>query len=252
MTDRPPCTLYHGDAMEVLPVLPPASIDLILTDPPYGCTDSPWDKEQDWESLLPLMWRVLKPNGAMLICAQMRLAAKLVGLMPRQFRYEWVWEKTNAVGVLNSARMPLRAHEFVLVFYKRLPVYNKLPLANQAGKPYRKSKPEVRHGCGNYRTPLHPGKGMADGSRVPRDVVRFGRDAQSYHPTQKPQQLCRYMVEQYTAPGATVLDPFAGSGSTLLAARETGRQSIGVELDATIYARACARLGLPACPAVAE
>ncbi len=243
MMSNPTKKLFHGDAMEVLPVLEAGSVDMILTDPPYGSTCAAWDAEPDWQALFPLLWRVLKPNGALLICAQMRQAAKLIAAAPKQFRYEWVWEKPNAVGVLNSARMPLRAHEFVLVFYKHLPTYNRLPLANQAGKPYA-GRAEVYHGCGVYRTALRPGKGLPDGQRVPRDVVRFGRDPRSFHPCQKPQGLCRYMVEQYTLPGQTVLDPFAGSGSTLLAAAATGRHSIGIELDPGIHARACARLSI--------
>lgn len=178
----------------------------------------------------------------LLIFSQNPTAAQIITQQRRWFRYEWVWEKPNAVGVLNANRMPLRAHELVLVFYRKLPVWNKVPLDNQRGKPY--AARQSKHKTAVYRRELLTGSKSTDGSRCPRDVVRFSRPSRTMHPTQKPEALLRYLIENYTVPDALVVDPFAGSGTTLAAAASCSRRSIGSELNADYYAAACVRLGL--------
>ena len=234
--------LKHMDAMDLLASLPAGSVDAIITDPPYGTTNAAWDKMPDWPAFFRACWRVLKKNGVLLIFSQNPTAAQIITQQRRWFRYEWVWEKPNAVGVLNANRMPLRAHELVLVFYRKLPVWNKVPLDNQRGKPY--AARQSKHKTAVYRRELLTGSKSADGSRCPRDVVRFSRPSRTMHPTQKPEALLRYLIENYTVPAALVVDPFAGSGTTLAAAASCGRRSIGSELNADYYAAACARLGL--------
>lgn len=239
-----PLQLHHGNAMALLPTLAGSSVDAVITDPPYGTTAAAWDACPPWADLFRELWRVLKPNGALLMFSQNPMAADIITAQRRYFRYEWVWEKPNAVGVLNSKRMPLRAHELVLVFYRKLPTYNRVPLDNQRGTPYK------GHGGAHqipiYKRSLCAAAGSADGTRCPRDVVRFGREQHTIHPTQKPLALCRYLVEQYTNPGDIVLDPFSGGGTTLAACAATGRRGIGIELDTGFYQAACARLGITA------
>lgn len=196
-----------------------------MTDPPYGTTNAPWDVNIDFESLFDELWRLLKPNGALLMFAQMPLAARFACMHPKTFRYQWVWEKPNAVGMLNANRMPLRAHELILVFYRRLPTYNKIPLENQKGKPYQKGGAKTRT-TPIYHTTIMNSCGSTDGTRCPRDVIKFSRDKKHWgHPTQKPEALMQYMIRQYTQPGEVILDPFAGSGAPLAAAQATGRRA---------------------------
>ena len=107
--------LRNMDALDLLANLTPGSVDAIITDPPYGTTNATWDKTPDWPAFFHACWRVLKKNGVLLIFSQNPTAAQIITQQRRWFRYEWVWEKPNAVGVLNANRMPLRAHELVLM-----------------------------------------------------------------------------------------------------------------------------------------
>lgn len=228
--------IMRGDAFALLPHIPDGSVDAVITDPPYGTTDAAWDVKIDFPRLFDELWRVLKPNGALLMFAQMPLAARLACMQPKTFRYQWVWHKPCAVGMLNANRMPMRAHELILVFYRSLPTYNRVPLANQSGKPYT-TKRQGNRKCALYSSSLDSVSRSTDGSRCPRDVITFGRDKTHWgHPTQKPEALVRYLIEQYTKPGETVLDPFAGCGSTLAAAAACGRRSIGIELESDFCA----------------
>ena len=184
------------------------------------------------------LWRVLKHNGALLMFSQMPVAAELVMQQRRHFRYEWIWHKSSPAGFLNAHRMPMRQHELVLVFYRRLTTYNAVPIAHQSSTPYKRQRGRTMsrlfHPCPRVTTHCK------DGARFPQDVVRYDRPANAgrLHPTQKPLDLLAMLIGQYTQPGELVLDPFAGSGSTLKAAQLTGRRAIGIELDPTYFARA--------------
>ena len=175
MTEGLDITLKLGDAMTELGKIPAGSVDMVLTDPPYGITAAAWDKRPDWSTLFPALWRALKPNGAMLIFAQMPVAAELVMLQRRYFRYEWVWHKSSPAGFLNSHRMPMRQHELVLVYYRRLPTYNAVPIASQSSTPYK-----TQRGATQSRL-FHPSPRVTthcpDGSRFPQDVVKYDRPA---------------------------------------------------------------------------
>ncbi len=187
--------LRNKDAMDLLKELPDGSVDAIITDPPFGTTAAIWDKAPDWCVLFKECWRVLKKNGVLVMFSQNPVAADIISQQRGYFRYEWVWEKAQAVGILNANRMPLRAHELVLVFYRALPTWNKVPLDNQRGKPYV-AKKEKGHRTEVYKDALYGVSGSVDGSRCPRDVVRFSRPMRTVHPTQKPVELIRYLIEQ--------------------------------------------------------
>lgn len=239
--------LIHGDAFEELPKLAPGSVDCILTDPPYGTTRNAWDKAPDWERLFAELWRVLKEDGALLIFAQNPLAAELICMQRRYFRYEWVWEKTIAQGWLNANHAPMRAHELILCFYRRRPRWNRAPIPSQRGEVYTRTTPSASPAKrdANYGKPTVPPQGSADGARAPRDVILCGRErsyGEQIHPTQKPVELCRAILSQYVSPGDLVLDPFAGSASVLLASHELRCRAIGFELCATAHERAKSRL----------
>lgn len=249
-------TLLQGNCFDLMKSIPDGSVDLVLTDPPYNNTDCEWDAVKcDFPRLFNELLRVLKPNGALLMFCQMPLAAELVMMQRKIFRYQWVWEKSRACGFANANKMPMRAHEIILTFYRKLPTYNRVPLENQAGKAYsitrtKHYESEV-YRCyknGKTKTEHTPYHTENDGNRAPRDVIYF--DSEFYtksrdevtHPTRKPQALCEYLIKQYSQPGELVLDPFCGSGTTAAAALATGRRYWTCELEDKYFDLASKRL----------
>lgn len=115
--------IYNMDAFEGLKLIPNNSINMVLTEPPYGTTANKWDVPIDLEALWKELNRITKDNAPILIFSQMPFSAQVVMSNPKMFRYEWIAEKDNATGFLNANRMPLKVHENILVFYKKLPIY---------------------------------------------------------------------------------------------------------------------------------
>lgn len=220
--------IYHGDCIDGMKILPDNSVDMILTDPPYGTTRNKWDTVVDMDAFWREIKRVTKDNAAILIFTQMPFTATAVMSNPKMFRYEWIIEKTNPTGFLNANRMPLKAHENLLVFYKRLPIYN--PQLTQGGKHHRGG---ANRSSSNYN--YIPDKQTEQtNTYYPRDVLKVSwrkNTAHTLHPTQKPVSLCEYFIKTYTNEGALILDPFMGSGTTAVAARNTSRNYIGWEQD---------------------
>ena len=231
--------LIQGDCLEEMKAIPDGSIDMVLTDPPYGTTQNKWDSIID----LPLMWeqlkRITKPNGVIAITAQSLFTAKIMMSSPF-FRYNLIWEKTKAGGFLNANRMPLQAHEDITIHYKKLPTYRP---QKEAGKPYVKKSITNGDG-GNYGK--FERKGLVNknnGDRFPRSVIKISNDNHgSLHKTQKPVALMEYLIKTYTNEGETVLDFTMGSGTTGVACKNLGRDFIGIELDETYFNIATARI----------
>lgn len=222
--------LRKGDCLELMDKVADKSVDMICCDLPYGTTANEWDTVIPFEPLWEQYSRVIKDHGAIVLFSQMPFGSKLIESAPRSlpFRHEWIWEKTRATGFLNAHKVPLRAHENVLVFYKHLPTYNP---QFTTGKPYKSVK------SGAMTSNYHKAKGVnvitqSDGRRYPRDVIKFSSpNAKSYHPTQKPVRLLDYLIKTYTNSGDTVLDNCMGSGSTGVSCVETGRSFIGMEMN---------------------
>lgn len=221
--------LRHGDCLEVMKSIPDKSVDLILCDLPYSTTQNKWDKIIPFASLWEEYERIIKNNGAVVLFAQSPFDKALAMSNIKMFKYEWIWEKEQGTGFLNSKKMPLKNHENILVFYKKQPTYN--PQMRIGFKPYICKK-------GNHGTNYGADKGaitISDGTRFPLDVLRFTRDKERLHPTQKPVALLEYLVKTYTNEGDTVLDNCMGSGSTGVACVKTKRNFIGIELDGTYF-----------------
>ena len=231
--------LLNGDCLELMKNIPDKSIDMILCDLPYGTTHNKWDTIIPFDKLWAQYKRIIKDNGAILLFSQMPFGASLIMSNPKMFRYEWIWEKNQAVGFLNAKKMPLRKHENILVFYKHLPTYNPQGLI-KLDEPIQEEGSANRNGK-NY--------GVADKSFIrthtnyPTDIITFSKDS-GYHPTQKPVDLLEYLIKTYTNEGDTVLDNCMGSGSTGVACKNTNREFIGMELDEKYYKIACERLGV--------
>lgn len=224
--------LFNGDCLNELKHLPDASIDLIIADPPYGITNCEWDKVIPFKPLWKELHRVAKVSAAILIFGIEPFSSRLRPSNEDHYRYDWVWEKTHATGFLNANRQPLRAHEFISVFYRKQPTYNpqktdghirKVSNRNSLNsKLYGKAKKDVKYDSTE---------------RYPRSVLVFSSDKQTnaLHPTQKPIDLIKYFIKTYSNPGDTVLDFTMGSGSTGAAALMLDRDFVGIEQDRTFF-----------------
>ena len=217
--------IRQGDCLELMKDIPDTSIDMILCDLPYGTTKNKWD------SVIPLnkLWnkyeRIIKDNGAIVLFSQMPFSAELVHSNLKLFKYEWIWQKDNGTGFLNAKKMPLKIHENILVFYKKLPLYN--PQMRTGFKPYKCK--QGRHST-NYGAYEQGHITESNGERYPIDIIKFKKDS-GLHPTQKPVELLEYLIKTYTNENETVLDNCMGSGSTGVACINTNRNFIGYELD---------------------
>lgn len=232
--------LYHGDCLEIMRELEDKSVDLVLTDPPYGTTQNKWDSIIPLEPMWEQLRRVIKPNGAIVIMSQSIFTAQIMTTSPF-FRYCLIWEKTKAGGFLNANRMPLQAHEDITIHYKKLPTYNP---QKEEGKPYTKKAVSNGDG-GNYGRFNRVGTiNENKGERFPRSVIKVSNDNHgSLHKTQKPVALMEYLIKTYTNEGETVLDFTMGSGTTLVAAKNLGRRYIGIEIEKKYCKIAAQRLG---------
>lgn len=221
--------LMQGDCLELMAAIPDGSIDMVLTDPPYGTTACKWDAVIPFEPMWAQLKRIIKPNGAIVMTASQPFTTHLIASNMGMFKYCWVWDKKKAGNIFLAKTQPMKTHEDVIVFCTKTPSY--YPIMVKRDK-VKKSK--------NYGT----GEAIG-GSREKEDIVytythrypisileisnanRKGR----VHPTQKPVALMEYLIKTYTNPGETVLDFTMGSGTTGVAAMNTGRGFVGIELD---------------------
>ena len=230
--------LYLMDGIEGLRSLPKHSVDMLLTDPPYGTTRNFWDVPLPFPELWDAVRWAVKPNGAILFFAQCPFDKVLGASNLAMLRYEWVWYKSRATGFLNANRAPLKKSENILVFYQKSPVYH--PQFTY-GEPYRKTNP--RSGCStNYGKFERTGSESSDGRRYPGNVLFVPTVTGGIHPTQKPVELCEYFIKTYTDEGAVVADICAGSGTTAVAAMNTHRRFICFENAPSIYTIAAQRI----------
>lgn len=231
--------LWQGDCLELMKDIPNKSVDMILCDLPYGVLNKN-NKNAKWDNVLPLelLWeqykRIIKDNGAILLFASGMFTADVMKSNTKMWRYNLVWDKVAKTGFLNAKRMPLRQHEDIVVFYKKLPTYNP---QMQKCEPHKRN-----HTKGNM---LNPTKNSCYGNFVevptiisdekyPTSIISISKEhcnGKFYHPTQKPVALLEYLVKTYTKDGEIVLDNCMGSGSTGVACVKTNRKFIGIELE---------------------
>ncbi|WP_421924848.1 DNA-methyltransferase [Lysinibacillus capsici] len=200
---------------------------------PFGTTNCKWDTPINLQNLWRHYERIIKDNGAIVLFGQAPFDKVLGASNLQLLRYEWIWEKTAATGHLNAKKMPLKAHENILVFYKKLPVYN--PQKTQGHKPvnsYTKYL-DVQNKTEIYNNVSKEISGGGNTDRYPRSVLQFASDKQklNLHPTQKPLALCEYLIKTYSDEGDLILDNCAGSGTTLVAAQNLNRNFIGIEKE---------------------
>ena len=247
-----------GDCMDILPTMPDGSVDLILTDPPYSTTNLKFDQGFDIGRVLPEFRRVLKPSGWFFCFASFELAATIYGAGGWKYRFAYVWVKSKPTTQHGSVKRPRHSYEKAYVFVKpELKVadlyFDKKALRTD-GSPYKEKY--TRRETEFQRSQSHQTRYLVSNSgyREGIDVLLFPNKTamrlseQTIHPTQKPLGLMKLLISGYCPPDGLVLDPFAGSGTTAVAAKMTGRRCIAVKIDDRYYAIARHRLGLPVSP----
>ena len=225
--------LIQGDCLEVMRDIPDKYVSCILCDLPYGTT------KNNWDSIIPLdkLWaqyeRIIKPAGAIILFSQQPFTSMLVMSNPKMFKYEWIWEKESGTGFLNANHAPLKIHENILVFGKGATSPTKKSISMTYNPQKTKGKPytAVQGYSGSNYSPMVGNVTISDGMRYPTDIIKFNRDKEKYHSTQKPVDLCRYLIRTYTNENDVVLDNTMGSGSTICSAIKEKRQYIGIEKD---------------------
>lgn len=227
-------TIFNGDCLEIMSEIEDELVDMILCDLPYGVLNKSNPKAK-WDSVIPFdaLWkqyrRIIKPNGAIVLFGSGMFTANLMMSAGDLWKYNLIWEKGCPSGYLNANRMPLRKHEDIMVFYKKLPTYNPQFVY---GKPHgivgtmkvgtdcygasKLNSKEYKRNV-NYRHPV--------------SILRFSSSRYRYHPSEKPIALCEYLIKTYSNEGDLILDNCCGSGTTCLAAKNTGRKFIGIEKD---------------------
>lgn len=227
----PDITLWQGDCLELMKNISDGSIDLILTDPPYGTTQCKWDNIIPFDVMWEQINRIIKDNGVIALFANEPFASYLRISNIKNYKYDWYWNKTTPTGFLNAKKQPMRNVENICIFYKRQPCYNpqmshghkrKVSTANHK----RNSKKTEDYGEHDFVT-------YDSTDRYPLQTLIFSTDKQkeAYHPTQKPIALLEYLIKTYTQENQQVLDFTMGSGSTGVACVNTNRNFIGIELD---------------------
>jgi DNA modification methylase len=223
--------ILRGDCIEVMGGLPAGSVDMVLADVPYGQTQNDWDQPIPFAPMWEQLRRVAKPDAAIVLMAAQPFASKLVCSNLADFRYDLIWQKNKPTGFLNANRQPLRNHEHILVFYRKAPFY--AAQKTQGHEPLHRAV-QTSHGK-NYGAKTQRIESGGNTDRFPTSVIPMpiinNDDPDKRHPTQKPVGLMAWLIRSYTAPGQTVLDFTAGSGTTAIAAMREGRQFICIEQE---------------------
>jgi site-specific DNA-methyltransferase (adenine-specific) len=242
--------LINGDCLEEMKKIPDGSIDLVLTDPPYGTTACKWDTVIPFEPMWEQLKRVTKKNGAIVLTASQPFTSALVMSNPDMFKYEWIWEKAVGSNFATLKYMPMKEHENILVFGKGKTIYNPQMQERKGGGKARsmytyKSNTVSGDAISNMVT-NRSGQKYDENKRNPSSVQFFNNreDTRGLHPTQKPVALMEYLIKTYTNEGETVLDFTMGSGTTGVACKNLNRNFIGIELDKDYYEIAKKRIGV--------
>jgi len=232
--------LNLGDCMDPIKgmaTIPNESIDCIICDMPYNCTNFKWDLMLDLEAVFKEYLRVIKPNGAIVLFSQQPFTTDLMIVGRKYYRSEIIYQKSRAANFLQSKIKPLKIHENILIFAKKSPTYN--PQMTE-GTPYQKKG-------GGMKPANHLKDGVKNlamdnkGVRFPKSIIQFKQES-GQHGTQKPVSLCEWLINTYSNENDLVLDNCMGSGTTAVACLNTNRRFIGWEMEKNIYEKACKRV----------
>ena len=244
--------LMHGDCLERMKEIPDRSIDMVLADPPYGTTACKWDSIIPLEPMWEQLKRIIKPNGAIVLFGAQPFTSILVCSNLAWYKYDWIWHKSKALGFTNAKNKPMNKHEIISVFSsgtcangsaKRMPYYPQglLPYGRVVSG-IKKCKADDAEGGHKFSRKSHKESFVQEFTNYPTQILEFASEGKTVHPTQKPVALLEYLIRTYTNDGESVLDFSQGSGSTGVAAVNTGRKYIGIEMDDGYYDVAVKRI----------
>lgn len=240
--------IYNENCLEGMKRIPDQSIGCIICDLPYEVLHKN-NKNVQWDRIIPFepLWeqylRITKPNAAIILFGQGMFTAKLMMSNEKMWRYNITWDKCRTTGFLNAKKMPLKQTEIISVFYNGQPTYHpqmRKCLPHERNHSRGKQEKEQTNRCyGNFGK----AEDVITDEKYPTDIVVFQRDIHnSFHPTQKPVALIRYLIRTYTNPNDVVLDNCMGSGTTAIACIKEKRNFIGFELNKEYYGKACKRI----------
>ena len=227
--------IYCMDCLEGMKAIPDGTIDAVICDLPYGTTKNSWDSVIPFDVLWKEYRRITKPTAPIILFGAEPFSTAVRMSNIKEYRYDWIWEKDNSVGFLHANKRPLRIFENICVFYKNQPTYN------PQGIRYN-PKVQRRGSTGNNYHSAKSNEYVTEYENYPTDILFFSKDADDWHPTQKPVDLLRYLVLTYTNEGDTVLDNCMGSGTTAIACIKEKRHFIGFELNKEYFDKAVRRI----------
>jgi len=222
-------TFINADCFDVFPFIEDKSIDAIICDLPYGTTACKWDSILPFDKLWEQYERIIKPNGAIVLFGSEPFSSALRMSNIKNYKYDWIWNKSRPTGFLNAKKQPLRKTENISVFYKKQPTYNR-QFKEVNERIFTRTK-----GGGTYGEQKNIPTNVSNGGlENPYTLIDF-KCINGEHPTQKPLELMEYLIKTYTNEGDIVLDNTMGSGTTNLACIKLNRKSIGIEKEKQYY-----------------
>jgi site-specific DNA-methyltransferase (adenine-specific) len=260
-------TLYNGDCLDVMKTIPDASVDLIICDLPYGCltgggitkketaekygrkgtegiSGCAWDVKIDLAAFWEQVRRIRKSDDSPTIhFATTKFGHDLICSNEKEFRYDLVWDKQRGVSFLSANKMPMRSHEMVYVFSKAGAYYNRVDITGDFKSWKVKREGQTAHTYGEAKRTNTEG---GDGKRCALSIITIDGHLSRHkgqHPTEKPIDLYKFLIERYCPAGGTVLDPTFGSGNSGAATEALGRHYIGIEKDPGFFEKAAKNLG---------
>ena len=229
--------LRQGDCLEIMKDIPDGSVDMVLTDPPYGTTACKWDSIIPLEPMWEQLKRVIKPNGAIALFGSEPFSSALRMSNIKNYKYDWVWKKNKKTGFMQGKCKPLNDYEIISVFgdfslmaQKFNGVYNPIGATKVDGRKYS-NKRSNDHITGHRKD----GETKESYINLPSRIIEINGATKTIHPTQKPVALMEYLIKTYTNEGETVLDFTMGSGTTGVACKNLNRNFIGIELDSEYF-----------------
>mgnify|MGYP000601469929 CR=1 FL=1 len=227
--------LMKGDCLERMKEIPDGSVDMILTDPPYGTTACKWDSIIPLEPMWEQLKRIIKTNGAIVMTASQPFTSILTCSNLGMYKYSWVWEKNKCGNYMAAKYQPMKYHEDIVVFSNggvntrsKHPVPY-FPVGIVGCNISKKGKDIPREGLNTYH---NLGKAHTQkATNYPKSIIEVNCDKGTVHPTQKPVALMEYLIKTYTNEGETVLDFASGSFTTGVACVNLNRKFIGIEMD---------------------
>lgn len=221
--------LINGECIEEMKKLEDKSIDMILCDLPYGTTACKWDTVIPFDKLWEQYNRIIKDNGAIVLFGSEPFSSKLRISNEKYFRYDIIWEKPRILNFMAVKKQIGKCHETISIFYKKQPTYNP---QYSTGEPYTRRALIRKKWEGVASEQAYKPAYNNKTTRYPRSIQKFNNvNTNKSHPTQKPIELLEWLIKTYTNEGETILDNTMGSGSTGVAAKNTNRHFIGIELD---------------------